>query len=134
MAKPDKTDGVQVIPNGYVTEHFKFSECVCSCCDRIKIVPGFYRHMALLERMRLDLDAPITITSGYRCPEHNAKVGGAQRSRHLLFATDIKPSDDDPKKLLWMYRIALNLDFGGIGMYETFIHLDMRPHPARWRE
>ena len=120
--------------NYYVTEHFLLSECVCPCCDRIKIVPGFYRHLELLERMRLQIDAPITITSGYRCPEHNAEVGGAQLSWHLLFATDVKPSDEDPKKLLWMYRIALELGFGGIGKYETFIHLDMRPEQARWRE
>ncbi len=127
----DKSD---IKVNHYVTEHFKFSECVCSCCDRIKIVPGFYRHMELLERMRLKIDAPISITSGYRCPEHNSKVGGKPRSWHLLFATDVKPTDEDPKILLRMYRIALDFGFGGIGKYESFIHLDMRPETARWRE
>ncbi len=52
---------------------------------------------------------------------------------HLLFATDVRPKDYDEQKLLWMYRMALELDFGGIGKYATFIHIDMRPKKARWK-
>lgn len=119
--------------NYYVTDHFLLSECICPCCDRIKVVPGFYSHMELLERMRQELGSAIVINSGYRCEKHNAEVGGKPRSWHLIFATDVKPEDGDERKLLWLYRMALELGFGGIGKYETFIHLDMRPEEARWR-
>ena len=126
--------------NEYVTVHFKLTECVCPCCDRLKIVPGFYSHMELLERMRFKLDFPIIINSGYRCPDHNTAIGGAKRSWHMLFATDIRPAwvagEDENAwigKLEAMYEAALELNFGGIGRYETFMHLDLRPKKTRWR-
>jgi len=130
----------QITVNEYVTEHFKYEECKCPCCDRIKIVPGFYRHMELLEKMRMKVDFPIIINSGYRCPDHNVAIGGAPKSWHMLFATDIRPAwmpkeDENAwiEKLHAMHETALELNFGGIGRYETFIHLDLRPEKTRWR-
>jgi len=120
-------------PNYYVTDHFKYSDFICPCCDVLKIVPGFYRHVSLLERMGQELDSPIIVTSGYRCKSHNAIVGGSPRSWHLIFATDIKFEDDDQNKLEAMYEIAVILGFGGIGRYETHLHLDLRPEEVRWR-
>lgn len=120
-------------PNYYVTEHFMYSDFICNCCDTLRIIPAFYRHVSLLERMRIDTGIPIEITSGYRCKDHNAKSGGAKRSWHLLFATDIKPADGDHEKLALLYKHALELGFGGIGRYDTFIHLDLRPETIHWR-
>ncbi len=120
-------------PNHYVTEHFLYSDFICPCCDTLKIVPGFYTHMRLLERMRRELGFPIVVNSGYRCERHNRKVGGAARSWHLLFATDIRPSGGSSDKLAAMHGAAERLGFGGVGRYDTFIHLDLRPDPARWR-
>ena len=77
--------------NYYVTDHFMYNDFICPCCDTLKHVPGFYRHVNLLEHMRRELQFPLIITSGYRCSAHNASIGGAPRSWHLLFATDIKP-------------------------------------------
>ena len=126
----EQSKKIEVVPNEYLTEHFMYSEFVCPCCDQMKIVPGVFKHMALLEHMRQFLDFPMVINSGYRCPDHNKSVGGTARSWHLLFATDVRPEDGDMRDLRFMYRMALELDFGGIGYYETrglFIHLDMRP-------
>ena len=117
----------------YVTEHFLYSDFVCPCCDALKITPGFYRHLRLLERMRGELGFPIVVNSGYRCARHNRAVGGAAHSWHLLFATDVRPVDGASEKLAAMYDAAERLGFGGIGRYETFIHLDIRPDPMRWR-
>ena len=128
-----KETSIRQAPNYYVTDHFMYSDFICPCCDTLKIVPGFYRHVGLLEQMRQELDFPIIITSGYRCKHHNIKVGGAPRSWHLLFATDIKPENGEPDKLLAMYETAVDLGFGGIGRYDTHIHLDLRPKPVRWR-
>ncbi len=119
----------------YITENFLWSELTCSCCDNIKIVPGVFLHMARLQIMRSEIGMPIHVNSGYRCPKHNIDVGGAARSWHLLFATDVRPNDYNPKILKVMYRLAIMLKFGGIGLYEEdgFIHLDMRPKQMRWR-
>ena len=120
-------------PNYYVTEHFMYSDFICPCCDGLKVVPGFYRHAGLLEQLRKEAGFPIAVTSGYRCKSHNASVGGGARSWHLLFATDIQPEDRNPEKLHCLYILSQELGFGGIGRYETFIHLDLRPEPMQWR-
>ena len=52
---------IQIAANENVTEHFKLSECVCPCCERLKIVPGFFRHMEMLELMRQRLGFKIII-------------------------------------------------------------------------
>ncbi len=124
---------IKEAPNYYVTDHFMYSDFICPCCDMLKIVPGFYTHVSILEKMRNEIDSPIIITSGYRCKSHNEEVCGAPRSWHLLFATDITPEDRDQDKLETLYEMAINLGFGGIGIYETHIHLDLRPDKLRWR-
>lgn len=37
----------------------------------------------LLEPLRVAMDLPVMVTSGYRTPEHNAKIGGAPTSDHM---------------------------------------------------
>ncbi len=65
--------------------HFLMSEYACDCagyCD------GWPAQMspALLERieaLRCQLNRPVIITSGVRCPRRNAEVGGIPHSWHL---------------------------------------------------
>ena len=130
---PQTETSIKHTPNYYVTEHFMYSDFLCPCCDRLRIVPAFYSHISLLEQMREDLDFAILINSGYRCKDHNAEVGGAPKSWHLLFATDIRPENNDQGNLRALYKMVLSLNFGGIGLYETYLHLDLRPEPVRWR-
>lgn len=130
---PQTKTSIACAPNYHATEHFMHSDFICPCCDRLKLIPAFYTHMGYLEQMRSELGFDIIINSGYRCPEHNAEVGGAPKSWHLLFATDISLEDDDSYKLKGMYKMALSLGFGGIGLYENHIHLDLRPEEVRWR-
>ena len=58
----------------------------------------------LLDPIREAWGEPIVVSSGYRCPELNALVGGAQHSHHLLgCAADlIAGSRDDHRRLLRM--------------------------------
>lgn len=37
-----------------------------------------------LEALRNALNVPVIITSGLRCPERNAEVGGVEQSQHLV--------------------------------------------------
>lgn len=122
----------KIVTNRQVTDHFLFEECTCRCCNRLKITPEFFRHMAKLEELRRELGLPVIVNSAYRCPDHNKAVGGVGDSWHLRFATDIRPGDGSPESLRRMYRIALVQGWGGIGLYDTFIHLDLRQETARW--
>lgn len=38
----------------------------------------------ILEPFRVELGKPVTITSGYRCPELNKAIGGVSNSQHML--------------------------------------------------
>ena len=60
----------------------------------------------LLDPIREAWGEPIVVSSGYRCPELNALVGGAQHSHHLLgCAADlIAGNRDDHRRLFRMIQ------------------------------
>lgn len=141
-------EAVEIVtkPNEFITPHFKFSDIVCPCCERVKILPGTFRHMAILEDMRNELGFPLIINSGYRCPDHNRRIGGAARSWHMIFATDVRPAwrteaDDGTvddveflKRIDRFRKLAETIpEIGGIGRYNTFTHIDTRLGRMTWR-
>lgn len=124
----------------YVTDHFKYEDCACPCCDNLKITPGFFKHMEMLEDLRRELGFGIVINHGYLCPDYIAQNELPANSWHGLFATDVSPAWEDAlDDNMWLERLeamhlkAMDLGFGGIGQYDTHIHLDLRPGLMRWR-
>lgn len=89
-----------------------------------------------LQILRDHFDAPITINSGYRSPEHNKKVGGASRSQHLYGkAADIVVKGVAPQKVYETIEMLIkqgDMLQGGLGNYKTFTHYDIRKNKARW--
>ena len=84
------------------------------------------------DRIRERLGVPITVNSGYRCPEHNAEVGGVSDSQHVLgTAADITYDGVDVDTLA---EIAEECGADGIGKYyhQDFVHVDVRGYAARW--
>jgi len=50
--------------------------------------------LAKLVELRNTLERPVYITSGYRCPKYNQKVGGVVSSYHCIgLAADITVKD-----------------------------------------
>jgi uncharacterized protein YcbK (DUF882 family) len=96
--------------------------------------------ISALEGCRLILLFPIRIISGFRCLDHNNRVGEAPESRHLYAeAADIQPVPNGPGPLKLLTDIvSMTPAFaqGGIGIYESFIHVDVRwvsgMPKARW--
>ena len=116
---------------GDLSAHFSKSELACRCCGELNIVPAL---LDALERLRELAGEPIRIHAGYRCPEHNQQVGGVTNSAHTRgMAADIAIPD---LTLQEMYELALQVPAfleGGIGVYDDgFLHVDVRPHNARW--
>lgn len=77
-----------------------------------------------LEKLRIALGRPLVVLSAYRDPLHNARVGGAPLSQHKFGrAFDLKLTLD--RDLI--IRTAREVGFGGVGTYNTFVHVDDGP-------
>ena len=89
-----------------------------------------------LQQLRDYLGVPITVNSGYRSPAYNKKVGGASKSQHLLGkAADITVPNKRPVQVKAIIEKLISegkMKNGGIGLYPTFVHYDVRDLPARW--
>lgn len=118
-----------------LSEHFTRAEFSCNHCNTLptdKLPPK--QLLEFLEKIRANFDSPVIINSGYRCPTHNANVGGAKNSQHLYGrAADIVVKGQPPVKV-WQYANTLIGDSGGVGKYNTFTHIDTRGTRARWDE
>ena len=89
-----------------------------------------------LQILRNAINKPITITSGYRSPEHNAKIKGAKDSQHVKgTAADIKVKGMTPKEVALIIEELIEqkkMKQGGIGIYPSWVHYDIRNVKARW--
>jgi len=89
-----------------------------------------------LQVLRDALGLPIHINSGYRSLTHNRAVGGAKNSQHLLGkAGDITVNGYTPfdikSKIEGLIKQG-RMKNGGVGLYNTFVHYDVRDYAARW--
>lgn len=114
------------------TPDFHLSEFMCKCCGKgADIVRP--ELLQALQRVRDDWGKPMTIDCGYRCPAHNAAVGGAPDSAHLTGqAADILDENGSLKE--WMNADMLALYGLWAEIYEktvTWLHVQTRPAKAR---
>ena len=84
---------------------------------------------AALSEVRRLYDKPIIVTSWTRCKEHNAAVGGSERSYHLNGrAVDLKAARDDDSVHL---REVCRDVFSFTKHYAFHIHCDVRGRRPR---
>lgn len=110
-------------------ENFAPHELACPCrrCGG-RLVYDF-DFMEALQAVREAMGAPIKINSGHRCYHHNEAVGGAGASQHQILAADISVYGHDRHRLR---AVCEAHGFTGIGLGETFLHIDRRAVPAVW--
>ena len=122
-----------------MTNNFKKSEfdCKCGCEMPGDVFVNITKLANQLQYVRDNVSMPITINSAYRCEAHNKSVGGSVNSQHLLGkAADIVIQGLDPVLDTYDYLDELMLSGeilqGGLGMYQSFTHYDIRKNKARW--
>ena len=109
--------------NEKISEHFKVKEFRCKDGSTIIFVDDYM--VQILEMLRKKLEKPIIITSGYRTPEHNAKVNGAKYSYHMRGqAVDIRINGISAKRIA--KELDKIVDGCGIIVYDSWVHFDVR--------
>lgn len=118
-----------------LSENFNSLEFDChgsGCCSETIINPKLVEYV---QKIRDHFGKSITVTSGYRCPVHNKRIGGATGSRHSKGdAADIVVSGVAPREVA---KYAESIGIKGIGLYETnadghFTHVDTRDVKSFW--
>jgi uncharacterized protein YcbK (DUF882 family) len=116
---------------GDLSLHFHRREFACKCgCGFDGISPALVK---VLEKIRAELGAPIHVVSGCRCAKRNAAVGGVKHSQHVLGTASDITADGKPPKQVHAVAARVLGNTGGLGLYPTFVHVDVRQNgPARW--
>lgn len=113
-----------------LSAHFKVREFACTDgTDTIFIHPQL---VEVLQKIRSHFGKAVIIHSGYRTEAKNKAVGGAAYSQHKYgLAADISISGVAPREVA-AYAQTLLPSSGGIGIYPTFTHIDVRGVKSRW--
>jgi uncharacterized protein YcbK (DUF882 family) len=117
--------------NVRLSQNFRVKEFACTDgSDPVFVADEL---VEVLQKIRSHFGKAVKITSAYRTPTKNKAVGGETYSQHLYgMAADIKVSGVSPKKVA-EYAEKLMPKSGGIGIYSTFTHIDVRANKSRWK-
>lgn len=115
-----------------LSSNFKVREFACKDgSDAVLVAP---RLVMVLQSIRSHFGAPVTISSAYRTPQYNTKVGGVAHSQHCYgTAADISVKGKTPAQVA-AYAREIMPDWGGVGIYakQGFTHIDVREDRADW--
>jgi uncharacterized protein YcbK (DUF882 family) len=129
--------------NNHITANFTWSEFACH--NGIWVPNDLKSNVTLLceqlEVIRKFINAPICVVCGYRTEAYNRELRlkdskVAFNSQHCLGkAADIQNYIENSlvfrNQILHLFNIGAILQ-GGLGLYDTFVHYDIRGVPARW--
>lgn len=113
--------------NIQLSKNFRLSEFACPHCGHIKVDMNL---VYALQRMR-DIVGPISVKIGYRCKAFNDSIPNASKESYHLHgkAADIhcgRPYNEA------LRDIAEQCGFTGVGLYDTWIHVDVGSTYRRW--
>lgn len=113
-----------------VANNFTVSEFASKDGSRVVIInPKLAEY---LQKARDHFGKPMIITSGYRTTSHNIKVGGVSNSQHVFGnAADVYIPGVSVKDL-YNYFCEIAGNGCGIGIYDTFVHFDVRQVKSRF--
>lgn len=115
----------------HLSANFTVREFACNDGSDVVIINP--RLVDILQKIRNHFGVPVTINSAYRTVAYNKTVSGSSsESQHCLGnAADIVVKGKTPRQVA-QYVETLLPGTGGIGVYGTFTHVDVRTTKARW--
>ena len=121
------------LPTNFKKSEF---ECKCGCEMPMEVFFNIQKLANQLQYVRDFLELPITLTNAYRCRSHNKEVGGVSDSQHILGkAADLQVKGLTTAELYKAVDILAEYNHvlqGGLGLYNTFVHYDIRGNKTRW--
>lgn len=91
-----------------------------------EIIENLKKVMYILDMVRVHIEKPIFVNSGYRCKKLNEMVGGVQKSMHTKgLAADFRTEKREDIKKMFEFLKENQKDFKIIELinYTTFIHI-----------
>lgn len=87
----------------------------------------------ILENIRVHFGQPLHINSGYRTVSYNNSVkNSSKKSQHMNgLAADVWVEGHTPVEV-YAYAETLLGNHGGLGIYNTFVHIDVRADKSRF--
>lgn len=89
-----------------------------------------------LQVLRDHFARSVTVTSGYRSPAHNVRIGGASDSFHVRgMAADLQIAGVAPRVVYNAIELLIKsgkMKEGGLGLYSGWVHYDIRGRKIRW--
>lgn len=123
-----KNDG-----NLKMSDNFRVREFKCSDGSDVILIDPMLVDILQKIRDHFKVSVNITKNGGYRTPTQNKKSGGAKYSQHMYGrAADIWVKGKSPQEV-YNFINSIMPDYGGIGLYDSFVHVDTRPTKARWK-
>lgn len=129
-------------PAERLSTHFTLAELTFTQVRGVSNAPGARERqnldtlaLTVLEPIRKLIGCPMIITSGYRSPEVNARIGGSPTSAHMKgLAADWIPSSIG---LLAAMELIIDSDLRYdqlIFEYGRWLHIGLRPDPTQRRQ
>mgnify|MGYP001308756181 CR=1 FL=1 len=121
-----------------LSENFSLHEFECRDGSQVpdEYMDNVKKLVKNLQIIRDEIGCPITIISGYRSLEYNTKIKGAKRSQHMFArAGDLVAANLSSFELWEVIKRLIKekkIDSGGVGLYTTFVHYDVRGWNSRW--
>jgi len=112
--------------------HFSATELACHHCGVNECTQSL---VDALEAFRAIVGKPVVVSSAYRCQQHNAEAGGADRSEHVEgLAADIRVKGMPAAQMEALARKIPAIRGIGRNDHQEYIHVDVRPTLtlARW--
>lgn len=121
-----------------MSENFRETEFECPEAGPVppELQENLRKLVKNLQALRNEVGLPIRVISAYRSPAYNKKIGGAPKSQHMsASAADIKINGMSPAEVAATIERLIafgKMEEGGLGVYETFVHYDVRGRKSRW--